>query len=71
MSESNFDDMVKKVDKKKYRCAKIDNIFDYFYEFDDNEIDIESKRKLKIFTFTKVNIFIIFCDIKILFYYSH
>ena len=56
MSESSFDENIKKIDKKKHRCAKIDNIFDYFYEFDDNEVDIESKRKLKIFTFTKVNI---------------
>ena len=54
MSESYYDETLKKIDKKKYRSAKIDNIFDYFYEFDENEVDIESKRKLKIFTFTKV-----------------
>ena len=54
MSEAQYEEAVKKIERQKLSNGKIDNIFEYFFEYDENEVKEDSKRKLKFFTFNKV-----------------
>ena len=46
--------MFRKIDKTKLHYGKIDNIFEFFYELDENEIRESEKRKLKLIAYNKV-----------------